>query len=119
MAPGPDRRHSLRTIDWVGGRIELVDQTRLPHEERLLQITRVDELIDAIQRLAVRGAPALGAAGIHWLTDIVAGNGQPSPIAIGLGLLVVVYALPDGILGWLARQTNSRRSICLVGRPRS
>lgn len=53
----------MRSIDWVDGRVVLLDQTRLPQEERILTITTVDELVDAIGRLAVRGAPALGAAG--------------------------------------------------------
>jgi S-methyl-5-thioribose-1-phosphate isomerase len=56
-------RHPVRTIDWRDGRVVIVDQTALPHELRLLELTTVDELIDAIGRLAVRGAPALGAAG--------------------------------------------------------
>ncbi|MEN3358922.1 MAG: methylthioribose-phosphate isomerase, partial [Mycobacteriales bacterium] len=41
----------------------LIDQTLLPKQERWLRITDVDGLVDAIVRLAVRGAPALGAAG--------------------------------------------------------
>ena len=53
----------MRSIDWVDGHIVLLDQTRLPREERQLRVTTVDELVDAISRLAVRGAPALGAAG--------------------------------------------------------
>jgi len=53
----------VRTIDWVDDHVVLIDQTRLPREERQLQVTTVDELVDAISRLAVRGAPALGAAG--------------------------------------------------------
>jgi methylthioribose-1-phosphate isomerase len=53
----------VRTIDWRDGRIVIVDQTLLPHELRMLELDSVDELIDAIGRLAVRGAPALGAAG--------------------------------------------------------
>lgn len=53
----------MRTIDWVDGRVVLIDQTRLPAEEHWLHIADVDDLIAAIQRLAVRGAPALGAAG--------------------------------------------------------
>lgn len=40
----------------------VVDQTRLP-ELRLSRLSTPDELIDAIQRLVVRGAPALGVAG--------------------------------------------------------
>jgi methylthioribose-1-phosphate isomerase len=53
----------VRTIDWVDGGIELIDQTALPGEERILRMTAVDDLIAAIQSLAVRGAPALGVAG--------------------------------------------------------
>jgi methylthioribose-1-phosphate isomerase len=53
----------VRTIDWVDGSIELIDQTRLPGAVEMLRVDTVDELIDAIRRLAVRGAPALGVAG--------------------------------------------------------
>jgi methylthioribose-1-phosphate isomerase len=58
----------VRTIDWgdvgdAGGAVVMVDQTWLPHELRMLHVEDVDELVDAIRRLAVRGAPALGAAG--------------------------------------------------------
>ncbi|MGI5270984.1 S-methyl-5-thioribose-1-phosphate isomerase [Nonomuraea sp. CA-218870] len=53
----------MRTIDWVDGAIELIDQTRLPDACVTLRVHTVDELIGAIRRLAVRGAPALGVAG--------------------------------------------------------
>ncbi|MPY77835.1 MAG: S-methyl-5-thioribose-1-phosphate isomerase [Actinophytocola sp.] len=58
-------RHNepVRTIDWRGDHIELIDQTRLPGEVVMLRIETVDALVDAIKRLAVRGAPALGVAG--------------------------------------------------------
>jgi methylthioribose-1-phosphate isomerase len=52
-----------RTIDWVGGAVELIDQTRLPDELVVLRVEDVPTLVDAIKRLAVRGAPALGVAG--------------------------------------------------------
>ncbi|HEY2062412.1 MAG TPA: S-methyl-5-thioribose-1-phosphate isomerase, partial [Amycolatopsis sp.] len=52
-----------RTVDWVDGTIEIIDQVALPGEYRMLRLRTVDELIDAIRRLAVRGAPALGGAG--------------------------------------------------------
>ena len=51
-----------QTIEWADGRIALVDQTALP-ELRVVTVGTVDELIDAVRRLVVRGAPALGAAG--------------------------------------------------------
>lgn len=56
----------VRAIEWRaenGPALRLIDQTRLPHDEIYLDITAVDDLIAAIQALAVRGAPALGAAG--------------------------------------------------------
>lgn len=52
-----------RTVDWAGDAIVVIDQTALPGEYRLLHLRTVGELVDAIRRLAVRGAPALGAAG--------------------------------------------------------
>jgi methylthioribose-1-phosphate isomerase len=52
-----------RTIDWDDDAVTIIDQTALPGDYRVLTLGTVDELIDAIRRLAVRGAPALGAAG--------------------------------------------------------
>jgi methylthioribose-1-phosphate isomerase len=53
----------VRTIDWRGDHVVLIDQTRLPHEVAWLEVRDVDGMIDAIKRLAVRGAPAIGVAG--------------------------------------------------------
>ena len=53
----------LRTIEWRAGGVRLVDQRRLPGRLVFLDCRTVDGLVDAIQTLAVRGAPALGAAG--------------------------------------------------------
>ncbi len=60
---GPLVDDDLRTIAWIGAGIRLIDQTRLPASLAYLDIRDVDALIDAITRLAVRGAPALGVAG--------------------------------------------------------
>jgi methylthioribose-1-phosphate isomerase len=53
----------MRTIDWVDDAVELIDQTALPGELRMIRVTEVDPLVAAIRSLAVRGAPALGVAG--------------------------------------------------------
>ncbi len=53
----------MHTIDWVDGAVEIIDQTALPAEFRVLRLSTVEELVDAVRRLAVRGAPALGVAG--------------------------------------------------------
>lgn len=45
----------MRTIDWVDGAIELIDQTLLPDTYVTLRVHTVDELVDAIRRLAEIG----------------------------------------------------------------
>lgn len=50
-------------MTWEGHALRLLDQTRLPHEVTHLDIDTVPALVAAIQRLSVRGAPALGVAG--------------------------------------------------------
>ena len=52
-----------RTLDWAGDQLWMVDQTRLPDAYEVLQIENVADLVGAIRRLAVRGAPAIGVAG--------------------------------------------------------
>jgi methylthioribose-1-phosphate isomerase len=72
----------VRTIDWDGSAIVAVDQTALPEELRMLRITAVDELVEAVRRLAVRGAPALGAAGaLGVLLAVRAGGGEGTVVA--------------------------------------
>ncbi|MGB7868283.1 MAG: S-methyl-5-thioribose-1-phosphate isomerase [Mycobacterium sp.] len=51
------------SITWADGALLAIDQRALPHELRRLRITTVDELIEAIKTLAIRGAPALGVSG--------------------------------------------------------
>lgn len=53
----------MRTIFWEDEAVKLIDQTLLPDEFRIITCRKVEELADAIKRLAVRGAPALEAAG--------------------------------------------------------
>jgi len=47
-------------VDWRDGRLEVVDQTALPGELRVLELRTVAEVVGALRRLAVRGAPAIG-----------------------------------------------------------
>lgn len=53
----------MRTIDWRDDHIVAIDQTKLPGGLVEIAIHSVEELVIAVQRLAIRGAPALGAAG--------------------------------------------------------
>ena len=55
------------TILFKKGAIELIDQTLLPAEYKILRIDSVDVLCEAIASLRIRGAPALGVAGAFGL----------------------------------------------------
>lgn len=50
------------TMRWENGRLILLDQTKLPHEKALISCSNYERVRDAIKRLEVRGAPAIGAA---------------------------------------------------------
>src|SRR3954449_9944772 len=68
-----------RTIDWVDGAVELIDQTRLPDELVVLRVEDVPTLVEAIQRLAVRGAPAIGVAGAFGVVLALSAPDYASP----------------------------------------
>ena len=44
-----------------------LDQTRLPHETRVLEFTRVEQVAEAIRAMRVRGAPLIGIAAAFGL----------------------------------------------------
>ena len=62
-----------RVIRLVDGAVEMLDQTRLPAEEATLRCERWEEVAEAIRRLAIRGAPAIGVAGAMGVALAAAG----------------------------------------------
>jgi len=56
------------------GRVELLDQTRLPFEQTVLRLDDVEEIRAAICRLSVRGAPAIGITAAFGLVAGVQGH---------------------------------------------
>lgn len=53
---------TLRTVTWKGDRAVLIDQTKLPVRLCFKEIKSADEMADAIKKMVVRGAPAIGIA---------------------------------------------------------
>jgi methylthioribose-1-phosphate isomerase len=47
-------------IEWLGDRVRILDQTRLPGEEAYLELGRYQDIASAIVELKIRGAPAIG-----------------------------------------------------------
>jgi len=53
----------LRTVEWRGGALVMIDQTLLPGRLERVEARTHAAVADAIRRLVVRGAPAIGVAG--------------------------------------------------------
>ena len=71
-------------VEWRDGRLELIDQTLLPERLAVLRPATVAEVVEAIARLAVRGAPAIGVAGAFGVVLGLAEAGPPRPGPEGL-----------------------------------
>lgn len=59
---------NIKPISGTRNRLQLIDQTRLPVEELIVNLTQLEEVADAIKRLVVRGAPAIGIAAAYGLS---------------------------------------------------
>jgi methylthioribose-1-phosphate isomerase len=55
----------LQTIAWTGSAVRLLDQTKLPTQTVYVDIANEKQMHDAIRRLVVRGAPAIGVAAAY------------------------------------------------------
>ena len=54
---------AVKPVEWLGDRIKILDQTKLPLEEVYLETDDYLEVCTAIKQLVVRGAPSIGVAG--------------------------------------------------------
>jgi methylthioribose-1-phosphate isomerase len=54
---------TVKAIEWLGDRVKILDQTRLPQKEFYLESGSYQEIASAIAELKIRGAPAIGVAG--------------------------------------------------------
>jgi methylthioribose-1-phosphate isomerase len=57
----------MEPIEWLDGRIRIIDQSRLPHQEVQLELACYEEVSEAIKTLRIRGAPLIGIAGAYGL----------------------------------------------------
>ncbi|MBE9177313.1 S-methyl-5-thioribose-1-phosphate isomerase [Oculatella sp. LEGE 06141] len=54
-------------VIWQDDHVLLIDQTRLPNEFDVVQISRCDDMAQAIKTMIVRGAPAIGVAAAYGM----------------------------------------------------
>ena len=93
------------TIVWVDDRVEILDQALLPTEVRTVELRSVDDIVHAIGRLAIRGAPAIGACGafgvVLAIDESLRAGGGASPAEIGPAVERIAAARPTAVnLRW-------------------
>ncbi len=54
--------YSIKTIEWRGDEVVMIDQRILPLEEKYISHTTWQEVGDSIKAMVIRGAPAIGVA---------------------------------------------------------
>jgi methylthioribose-1-phosphate isomerase len=52
----------VKTIEWIDGKVSMLDQSRLPFEVALVECTDYMKVAEGIRKLWIRGAPAIGIA---------------------------------------------------------
>lgn len=50
----------IKTVEWTNEGVRMLDQRLLPTEEKYLMLRSYEEIADAIKKMVVRGAPAIG-----------------------------------------------------------
>ena len=56
-----------KPIEWLGNRVKILDQTRLPREEVYLELGHYQDIASAIVEMKIRGAPAIGILGAYGI----------------------------------------------------
>jgi len=52
----------IKTVEWTEEGVRMIDQRLLPDEEKYLMLRSCEEVADAIKKMVIRGAPAIGVA---------------------------------------------------------
>src|SRR5437867_1569222 len=52
----------IKTVEWTNEGVRMLDQRLLPNEEKYLTLRSYEEVADAIKKMVVRGAPAIGVS---------------------------------------------------------
>ncbi|MBW3566247.1 MAG: S-methyl-5-thioribose-1-phosphate isomerase [Acidobacteria bacterium] len=96
-----------RSIWRDGERILVIDQTRLPHEFEVVELTSLEETADAIRRMVVRGAPLIGVTAAYGLH--LAMREDASDAMLGRALELLRATRPTAVnLGWALQKAEAR-----------
>jgi methylthioribose-1-phosphate isomerase len=117
------RRSQLRSaVAWRDDRLEAIDQTLLPEQVVLLELRTVAEVVDALRRLAIRGAPAIGVAAafgvVLGLDERHPATGEEAAAALEEIAAELEAARPTAVnLAWAVRRVVAAARDAGEGRP--
>lgn len=105
----------LHPFAWTpAGTLLILDQTRLPTQERWREIRSLEALLEAFGSLRVRGAPAIGIAAAMGLVAVVRVRAAAGPRAEALALVeeaaeAIAHARPTAVnLRWAMDRMRRR-----------
>ena len=80
---GTDASEEHWSIRWIGdyhtGHIRLVDQRQLPQKYQSVDCDHIEQVLKCIRDMAIRGAPAIGAAGAFAM--VLAARAAPDTLS--------------------------------------
>lgn len=65
---------SVRPIEWVDNKVRWLDTSKLPYEEVYYESADIERIAEAIERMEIRGAPAIGVAAALALATVAANS---------------------------------------------
>ncbi|TWA71501.1 methylthioribose-1-phosphate isomerase [Azospirillum brasilense] len=100
---------AYRTI-WLaqdGWSVEIIDQTRMPHDFAVARLTGLEEAAHAIRAMLVRGAPLIGAAAAYGVA--LAMRADPSDAALEAAHARLLATRPTAVnLRWALERMRAR-----------
>ena len=69
---------AYRTIWFENNSVKIIDQTKLPHQFTIKDLKTVNDSINAIKTMEVRGAPLIGATAAYGLVLSIIENKDQS-----------------------------------------
>jgi len=104
----------MQAVEWTGRSLRYLDQRHLPHSEIVLETDDPRQVVEAIQTLAIRGAPLIGIAAAYAavLAALKLGPGASraqSASVFESFLQVLAAARPTAVnLGWAVERMRER-----------
>jgi methylthioribose-1-phosphate isomerase len=81
-------------IEWIDGKLRILDQSRLPREEVFTDLGNYEDVILAIRGMRIRGAPAIGVAAAYGIALGASGieKANKDEFLAGLNQVVQTFA---------------------------